>query len=182
MQRGSLRKRSSYCKLTPSSGPELDSRSRTRRGSEQNISRFRGIERKSLTIILLQQNDDSPTISRFRLFAIKLLFGLRSQIATDDDRTRSLARGSCRQERPPLDRGFYRVSYSPFFPSSILPRLISTLFISGTTEVKVKGLISKPTAGNGRTSGSRQFFYINGRPFHPTKVSEEIASSATENT
>ncbi|GAA5824001.1 hypothetical protein JCM5353_007053 [Sporobolomyces roseus] len=44
----------------------------------------------------------------------------------------------------------------------------------GTTEVKVKGLISKPTAGNGRTSGSRQFFYINGRPFHPTKIAKAM--------
>ena len=48
---------------------------------------------------------------------------------------------------------------------------------SATTEVKVKGLISKPTAGNGRTSGNRQFFYINGRPFHPTKVRDEVAPS-----
>ncbi|GAA5904644.1 hypothetical protein JCM5296_003614 [Sporobolomyces johnsonii] len=43
-----------------------------------------------------------------------------------------------------------------------------------STIVKVKGLISKPTAGNGRSSGSRQFFYINGRPFQPVKIAKAV--------
>ena len=34
-----------------------------------------------------------------------------------------------------------------------------------TTRIIVKGLISKPIPGDGRTSGDRQFYYINGRPF-----------------
>ncbi|GAA5949061.1 hypothetical protein JCM3765_003999 [Sporobolomyces pararoseus] len=45
---------------------------------------------------------------------------------------------------------------------------------ASTTEVKVRGLISKPSAGNGRTSGNRQFYFINGRPFHPTKIAKAI--------
>ncbi|CEQ41248.1 SPOSA6832_02942 [Sporobolomyces salmonicolor] len=43
-----------------------------------------------------------------------------------------------------------------------------------STIVKVKGLISKPTAGHGRSSGSRQFFYINGRPFQPVKIAKAV--------
>jgi DNA mismatch repair protein PMS2 len=39
-----------------------------------------------------------------------------------------------------------------------------------STQVAVKGLISRPTHGSGRTSGDRQFFFINGRPFNPSKV------------
>ncbi|KAG0143804.1 hypothetical protein CROQUDRAFT_660779 [Cronartium quercuum f. sp. fusiforme G11] len=40
------------------------------------------------------------------------------------------------------------------------------------TAVKVEGLISKPAHGQGRTSADRQFFYINGRPFAPSKVAK----------
>ncbi|GAA5930279.1 ATP-binding mismatch repair protein [Sporobolomyces koalae] len=42
------------------------------------------------------------------------------------------------------------------------------------TEVKVIGLISKPSPGNGRTSGNRQFYYINGRPFHPSRIARAV--------
>ncbi|GAA6010657.1 hypothetical protein JCM11491_003013 [Sporobolomyces phaffii] len=45
---------------------------------------------------------------------------------------------------------------------------------AGDTKVHVKGLVSKPSAGNGRTSGNRQFYYINGRPFHPTKIAKAV--------
>ncbi|GAA5924222.1 hypothetical protein JCM1841_006879 [Sporobolomyces salmonicolor] len=45
---------------------------------------------------------------------------------------------------------------------------------NSSTIVKVKGLISKPTAGHGRSSGSRQFFYINGRPFQPVKIAKAV--------
>ena len=38
------------------------------------------------------------------------------------------------------------------------------------TEVRVKGLVSKPASDGGRSSNDRQFFYINGRPFLPPKV------------
>ncbi|EPQ28458.1 uncharacterized protein PFL1_03761 [Pseudozyma flocculosa PF-1] len=39
------------------------------------------------------------------------------------------------------------------------------------TTVKVVGVISKPTHGNGRTSSDRQFFYINGRPWEAGRIS-----------
>ncbi|ORY78094.1 hypothetical protein BCR35DRAFT_305273 [Leucosporidium creatinivorum] len=41
-----------------------------------------------------------------------------------------------------------------------------------STQVLVKGLVSKPTTGNGRTASNRQFFYVNGRPFAPAKVAK----------
>lgn len=41
----------------------------------------------------------------------------------------------------------------------------------GTTVV-VKGLMSRPAHGQGRNSPDRQFYYINGRPFTPSKVSQ----------
>lgn len=46
--------------------------------------------------------------------------------------------------------------------------------LSSSTQVLVKGLISKPTTGSGRTTSNRQFFYVNGRPFSPTKVSSFV--------
>ncbi|KAK4700264.1 DNA mismatch repair protein PMS2, partial [Phenoliferia sp. Uapishka_3] len=45
---------------------------------------------------------------------------------------------------------------------------------AGFTKVHVKGLISKPTTGSGRTSTNRQFYYVNGRPFTPTKVAKAV--------
>lgn len=39
------------------------------------------------------------------------------------------------------------------------------------TPVKVQGLISKFAIGAGRTSVDRQFFFVNGRPYNPGKVS-----------
>lgn len=39
-----------------------------------------------------------------------------------------------------------------------------------STRVLVKGLISKPATGSGRGTSDRQFFYVNGRPFSPSKV------------
>ncbi|KAG8948328.1 hypothetical protein FRC04_009824 [Tulasnella sp. 424] len=39
-----------------------------------------------------------------------------------------------------------------------------------TTEIRVTGLISKFSPGNGRTSPDRQFFYVNGRPCNLTKI------------
>ncbi|CAH7673285.1 hypothetical protein PPACK8108_LOCUS8172 [Phakopsora pachyrhizi] len=39
-------------------------------------------------------------------------------------------------------------------------------------EVVVEGLISRPSHGYGRNSSDRQFFYINGRPFNPNKISK----------
>ncbi|KIO28268.1 hypothetical protein M407DRAFT_72044 [Tulasnella calospora MUT 4182] len=39
-----------------------------------------------------------------------------------------------------------------------------------TTEVRVTGLISKFSPGNGRASADRQFFYVNGRPCSLTKI------------
>jgi DNA mismatch repair protein PMS2 len=46
-------------------------------------------------------------------------------------------------------------------------------FVEGTptsAHVRVVGCVSKPQPGQGRSSTDRQFFYINGRPFSPTKV------------
>ncbi|CAO1617648.1 unnamed protein product [Jaminaea pallidilutea] len=40
-----------------------------------------------------------------------------------------------------------------------------------TTTVTVKGIISKPMRGHGRTSSDRQFFYVNGRPWENVKLS-----------
>lgn len=40
-----------------------------------------------------------------------------------------------------------------------------------TTRIQVSGYMSKPQKGEGRTASDRHFFYINGRPFHPSKVS-----------
>ncbi|GAA6019617.1 hypothetical protein JCM10207_006944 [Rhodosporidiobolus poonsookiae] len=44
----------------------------------------------------------------------------------------------------------------------------------GATTVRIKGLISKPSTPHGRTSGSRQFYYVNGRPFNPSKVAKAV--------
>lgn len=43
--------------------------------------------------------------------------------------------------------------------------------LSMVTNVKVKGLVSKFTVGAGRTTSDRQFFFVNGRPYNPGKVS-----------
>lgn len=40
------------------------------------------------------------------------------------------------------------------------------------TQVLVKGLVSQPTPGSGRSTGSRQFFFINGRPFAPARIAK----------
>ncbi|PLW30354.1 hypothetical protein PCASD_16108 [Puccinia coronata f. sp. avenae] len=42
------------------------------------------------------------------------------------------------------------------------------------TAVLVKGLMSRPVHGQGRNSPDRQFYYINGRPFTPSKISKCI--------
>ncbi|KAI9622898.1 hypothetical protein H4Q26_014837 [Puccinia striiformis f. sp. tritici PST-130] len=39
------------------------------------------------------------------------------------------------------------------------------------TSVSVKGLMSRPAHGQGRNAPDRQFYFINGRPFTPSKVS-----------
>lgn len=41
---------------------------------------------------------------------------------------------------------------------------------ASSSEVRVRGLISKFAVGCGRTSSDRQFFFINGRPCSPSKV------------
>jgi len=41
---------------------------------------------------------------------------------------------------------------------------------SGTTHVQVRGLISKFAVNSGRTTTDRQFFFVNGRPYNPSKV------------
>ncbi|BGP25673.1 ATP-binding mismatch repair protein [Rhodotorula toruloides] len=46
--------------------------------------------------------------------------------------------------------------------------------MEATTVIKVRGLISKPAAPHGRTTSNRQFFYINGRPFTPTKIVKAV--------
>lgn len=38
------------------------------------------------------------------------------------------------------------------------------------TTVRLTGFVSKPQPGQGRSSADRQFFYINGRPFSPSKA------------
>ncbi|GAA5999464.1 ATP-binding mismatch repair protein [Rhodotorula paludigena] len=43
-----------------------------------------------------------------------------------------------------------------------------------STTVKVLGLISKPVNGHGRTASNRQFYYINGRPFQPSKIAKAV--------
>ncbi|KAM0750910.1 DNA mismatch repair protein MutL [Meredithblackwellia eburnea MCA 4105] len=43
-----------------------------------------------------------------------------------------------------------------------------------STEVRVKGIISKPVTGSGRSATNRQFFYVNGRPFSPIKVAKAV--------
>ncbi|BGP71465.1 DNA mismatch repair protein PMS1 [Rhodotorula toruloides] len=55
---------------------------------------------------------------------------------------------------------------------SILKRIEGAM--EATTTIKVKGLISKPAAPHGRTTSNRQFFYINGRPFSPTKIAKAV--------
>lgn len=40
------------------------------------------------------------------------------------------------------------------------------------TVVSVTGLMSRPAHGQGRNSPDRQFYYINGRPFSPSKISK----------
>lgn len=48
------------------------------------------------------------------------------------------------------------------------------LALSAMTNVKVKGLVSKFTVGAGRTTSDRQFFFVNGRPYNPGKVSRTL--------
>ncbi|KAH9458167.1 hypothetical protein MJO28_005235 [Puccinia striiformis f. sp. tritici] len=40
------------------------------------------------------------------------------------------------------------------------------------TSVSVKGLMSRPAHGQGRNAPDRQFYFINGRPFTPSKISK----------
>ncbi|KWU43746.1 DNA mismatch repair protein MutL, partial [Rhodotorula sp. JG-1b] len=49
--------------------------------------------------------------------------------------------------------------------------------VESSTTVRVKGLISKPSAPHGRPAGNRQFYYINGRPFAPVKVAKAVNES-----
>ncbi|KAI5478147.1 hypothetical protein MNV49_005411 [Pseudohyphozyma bogoriensis] len=44
--------------------------------------------------------------------------------------------------------------------------------LASSTTVEVQGLISQPTTGSGRTSSNRQFYYLNGRPFTPSRISK----------
>ncbi|BGP33218.1 ATP-binding mismatch repair protein [Rhodotorula toruloides] len=55
---------------------------------------------------------------------------------------------------------------------SILKRIEGAM--EATTSIKVKGMISKPSAPHGRTTSNRQFFYINGRPFSPSKIAKAV--------
>lgn len=41
---------------------------------------------------------------------------------------------------------------------------------SDALTVGVRGLVSKPSSGSGRSSGDRQFFYLNGRPWENAKL------------
>lgn len=41
---------------------------------------------------------------------------------------------------------------------------------TGPTPVRVVGLVSQPVSGQGRSTGSRQFFFVNGRPFAPARI------------
>ena len=62
------------------------------------------------------------------------------------------------------------MSFAIFRGCAVLTKLRSS------TRVLVKGLISKPTTGSGRGTSDRQFFYVNGRPFLPSKVSLSSSS------
>ncbi|GAA5949189.1 hypothetical protein JCM10213_008237 [Rhodosporidiobolus nylandii] len=55
---------------------------------------------------------------------------------------------------------------------SVLKRLEGNM--ETETEVRIKGLISKPSSPHGRTAGNRQFYYVNGRPFTPSKVAKAV--------
>ncbi|GAA5849218.1 hypothetical protein JCM8547_006479 [Rhodosporidiobolus lusitaniae] len=55
---------------------------------------------------------------------------------------------------------------------SVLKRLEGAM--ESTTTIKVKGLISKPSSPHGRTASNRQFYYVNGRPFSPTKIAKSV--------
>ncbi|BGO92545.1 ATP-binding mismatch repair protein [Rhodotorula toruloides] len=55
---------------------------------------------------------------------------------------------------------------------SILKRIEGAM--EATTLIKVKGMISKPAAPHGRTTSNRQFFYVNGRPFSPSKIAKTV--------
>ena len=48
-------------------------------------------------------------------------------------------------------------------------------FCSSSIDVRVRGLVSKFVVGGGRSGTDRQFFYVNGRPCAPSKVSIESA-------
>ena len=41
-------------------------------------------------------------------------------------------------------------------------------------KVRVVGMVSKAEGGMGRTGGGGQYWYLNGRPFNPGKVSSQI--------
>ncbi|EIW78023.1 DNA mismatch repair protein MutL [Coniophora puteana RWD-64-598 SS2] len=53
---------------------------------------------------------------------------------------------------------------------AVLRRQKLTVIRSGTTHVQVRGLISKFAVNSGRTTTDRQFFFVNGRPYNPSKV------------
>ncbi|SGY15332.1 BQ5605_C013g07330 [Microbotryum silenes-dioicae] len=54
-------------------------------------------------------------------------------------------------------------------------RAISRGLISdGPVRVMVRGLISKPAPGHGRSINNRSFYYVNGRPFTATKISKAV--------
>jgi uncharacterized protein (AIM24 family) len=48
-----------------------------------------------------------------------------------------------------------------------------------TLPVQVKGMISRAEGGMGRTGGGGQYWYLNGRPFLPGKVSHSFRLAST---
>ncbi|SCZ87335.1 BZ3500_MvSof-1268-A1-R1_Chr2-2g04801 [Microbotryum saponariae] len=48
------------------------------------------------------------------------------------------------------------------------------LTLDGPVQVVVRGLISKPAPGHGRSINNRSFYYVNGRPFTATKISKAV--------
>ena len=111
--------------------------------------------------------DNPPSDAVGAECAGQLLVPVHTQGARTNDGPRPRARRRRRQDGAQVVRG----CPSQVRQHKTTPSIFGTdpVPLSSTT-VHVKGLISKPTTGSGRTSSNRQFYYVNGRPFTPSKV------------
>lgn len=90
----------------------------------------------------------------------------------DPKRSKTLSISICpltSRPKSPFCDGRTQITTCVYYFYLVLPPLNHASSI--VTPVRLQGLISKFAVGAGRTSVDRQFFFVNGRPYNPGKVS-----------